>query len=192
CFGSFNNLTKLSPATFALWAQVLQATPHAMMVMKARGLADPEMREELLLRFERVGVGRERIRFSPWTKTLREHFDYYGNVDVALDSFPYHGTTTTCDALWMGVPVVTLAGDMHHSRVGVSLLTAVGHPEWIASSDEEFVRIAVELASSPARLAEIKATLRHEMAASPLRDETGFARHFAAALRAMWQAPRRT
>jgi predicted O-linked N-acetylglucosamine transferase (SPINDLY family) len=109
-------------------------------------------------------------------------------VDIALDTFPYHGTTTTCEALWMGVPVVTLAGQTHASRVGVSLLSNLGHPEWIATSPEGYVKIAVELAGDLPRLAQLRSTLRGRMEASPLMDAPGFAREIEAAYREMWRA----
>ena len=186
-FGSFNILAKMSAKSVELWAAVLREVPHATLVLKSKGLADAAVCREVAARFERLGVAGERLIFAPWTKTVREHLEHYREVDVALDTFPYHGTTTTCDALWMGVPVVTLAGDMHHSRVGVSLLTHVGRPELIAKSPEEFVRIAVELANAPERLGKMRMGLRAQMAVSPLRNEVKFARQFEAALTAMWE-----
>jgi predicted O-linked N-acetylglucosamine transferase (SPINDLY family) len=107
-------------------------------------------------------------------------------MDVALDTFPYHGTTTTCEALWMGVPVVSLAGDRHMARVGVSLLTAAGHPEWIAHDPDNYVRIATDLASDHARLRAIREALRGELQASPLLDHVAQAARFGAALRDCW------
>lgn len=186
-FGSFNNLAKVSPLSVKLWAEILRAVPHARLVLKAAALADDLMQQEVCARFEREGVTSGRLVFSPWTRTVREHLEYYYHVDLALDTFPYHGTTTTCEALWMGVPVVTLAGESHHSRVGVSLLTNVGWPELIAKSPEEYVRVAVELANAPRRLEEIRAGLRDRMAASPLMNEAVFVRQFESALSAMWE-----
>ena len=185
-FGSFNNLAKMSVKCVELWAAVLRSVPHSTLALKTKGLADATVCRDVVARFERLGVAGERLVFSPWTKTVREHMEYHREIDVALDTFPYQGTTTTCDALWMGVPVVTLAGDMHHSRVGVSLLTNVGLPDLVAKSPEEFGRIAVGLANAPERLAKIQTGLRAQMAASPLRNEVKFARQFEAALTAMW------
>ena len=185
-FGSFNNLTKLSPRTVELWGEILRLVPRAKLILKARGMVDEGVRRDVRSRFERVGIPGARLEFSPWMKTAHDHFDYYRHVDLALDTFPYHGTTTTCDAMYMGVPVLTLAGEMHHSRVGVSLLTNVGLPEFVAPSADEFVRRAVELAGAPARLAEIRAGLRGRMVASPLMNEVQFARQFEEALTAMW------
>ena len=108
-------------------------------------------------------------------------------MDIALDTFPYHGTTTTCEAMWMGVPVVSLAGQRHVSRVGVSLLNNVGLPELVANTPEEYVRIAVDLANDLPRLQELRSTLRQRMEQSPLMDAPRFARNVEAAYRQMWR-----
>jgi predicted O-linked N-acetylglucosamine transferase (SPINDLY family) len=109
-------------------------------------------------------------------------------VDIALDTFRYHGTTTTCEALWMGVPVVTLAGDCHMARVGASLLTAAGHPDWIAREAGDYVRIAAALAADPAQLGRLRQGLRAHLQESPLLDHAGQAVRFGAALRSCWTA----
>jgi predicted O-linked N-acetylglucosamine transferase (SPINDLY family) len=111
----------------------------------------------------------------------------YRQVAIGLDPFPYHGTTTTCEALWMGVPVITLAGQTHVSRVGVSLLTNLGLPELIAQTPEEYVRMAVDLANDLPRLSHLRSTLRQRMEQSPLMDAPRFARHVEAAYRQMWR-----
>jgi predicted O-linked N-acetylglucosamine transferase (SPINDLY family) len=116
-----------------------------------------------------------------------DHLALYGRVDIALDTFPYHGTTTTCEALWMGVPVVTRAGETHASRVGVSLLTNAGVAELVATSDESYVEVATTLARDFPRLAGLRATLRERMAASPLMDGPLFARNLEGAYRQMWR-----
>jgi protein O-GlcNAc transferase len=116
------------------------------------------------------------------------HLDLYSQVDIALDPFPYHGTTTTCEAIWMGVPVVTLAGDRHRARVGVSLLSAVGRQDLIARDEAEYRRIALELAGDHARRDALRRSLRGSMAASALCDGEGYAAAFAGAVRQMWRA----
>jgi predicted O-linked N-acetylglucosamine transferase (SPINDLY family) len=121
------------------------------------------------------------------TPSIASHLAAYRRVDIALDTFPYHGTTTTCEALWMGVPVVTRAGRTHASRVGVSLLTNVGLPEMIAADEDAYARIAVRLAADEARLAELRSGLRGRMAASPLTDAPRLARNVEAAYREMWR-----
>jgi predicted O-linked N-acetylglucosamine transferase (SPINDLY family) len=108
-------------------------------------------------------------------------------MDVALDPFPYGGTTTTCEALWMGRPVITLCGDRHASRVGASLLTAIGHPEWIAAETSDYPRLAADLVRDRVRLAEISRSLRARAESSPLGDHAGQGARFGEALRACWQ-----
>jgi predicted O-linked N-acetylglucosamine transferase (SPINDLY family) len=129
----------------------------------------------------------ERVELVERTPDTVSHLSLYHRVDVALDTFPYHGTTTTCEALWMGVPVVTQIGDQHVSRVGASLLTAAGHPEWIARDDADYVRVAASLASRRWRAEECNA-LRYTLQASPLLDHAGQAARFAGALRECWKA----
>jgi predicted O-linked N-acetylglucosamine transferase (SPINDLY family) len=120
------------------------------------------------------------------TNVLVSHLELYNEFDVALDAFPYHGTTTTCEALWMGVPVVSLLGDRHASRVGASVLTAVGHPDWIANDETGYVAIARELASDPEQLKSLRQTLREDLRKGVLLDHAGQAARFGAALRACW------
>ena len=133
-----------------------------------------------------VGIATERFEMAGHVADLADHLSSYGRVDIALDTFPYHGTTTTCEALWMGVPVVTLAGKTHASRVGVSLLTNVGLPELIASDAAEYVAIAAAFAGDPSRLAALRTSLRARMAASPLMDGPRFARNVESAFRTIW------
>jgi predicted O-linked N-acetylglucosamine transferase (SPINDLY family) len=120
-------------------------------------------------------------------RDLTDHQAVYNEIDIALDPFPYNGATTTCESLWMGTPVVALAGDAHAGRVGVSILTQVALMELIAGSPEDYVRIAVELASNRTRLSELRGSLRLRMAASPLCDTKVFARDVEGAYRTMWQ-----
>lgn len=185
-FGCFNNLGKISDTTLKLWAGVLHHVPDSRLLLKGRGLGDAVVCERYLARFRAAGIAPERLLFAERTAGTEEHLALYGKVDIALDTFPYHGTTTTCEALWMGVPVVTLLGDRHAARVGASLLTAVGHPEWIATDPAGYAAIAAQLASDPVRLAAIRAGLRTELQASPLLDHAGQAQRFGAALRDCW------
>jgi predicted O-linked N-acetylglucosamine transferase (SPINDLY family) len=185
-FGSFNNPAKLAPGVLALWARVLDAVPGSRLRLKGVGLELPAIRDRVLGMCAAAGLPASRIEALPVTTTTPEHLAQYAGVDVALDTFPYHGTTTTCEALWMGVPVVTLAGDRHASRVGVSLLHAAGVPEWIADSPERYVEIAAGLAHDPAGLAARRAGQRERVAASVLCDQATFAARFEDALRRAW------
>ena len=186
-FGSFNNFTKATDATLRLWRRVLDATYGSRLVIKAVGLDDPAVAGPVRARLRAAGLDDDRVELLGPTADPAAHLALYGRVDVALDMFPYHGTTTTCEALWMGVPVVTLAGDRHAALVGVSLLNAAGHREWIASSPDDYVRIAAGLAADRARLAALRAGLRDEMRRSPLLDHAGHALRFGAALRDCWR-----
>lgn len=187
-FGSFNAGMKFSDQCVRMWAEVTKAVPDARLFLKNFDLAMPEVREHLYARFERAGVARERIEMSAFADSIFEHLRLYHRLDLALDTFPYHGTTTTCEAFHMGLPVVTLEGDVHAARVGCTLLRAVGLPELIARSEEEYIRIATDLAHNRERLAAMRASLRERQARSPLGDEEGFAARFGGALRAEWRA----
>ena len=183
-FGSFNVLSKASARTLGLWRDVLEAVPGSRLVLKSSGM-DPEYWKE---RLAGAGIPVERVELLPMAPGVTEHLARYGLLDIALDCFPYHGTTTTCEALWMGVPVVTLAGDRHSSRVGASLLSAVGHPEWIASKPSDYIRIAADLAADARRLRALRTGLREEMMRSPILDHGTHARLFGEAIRSCWAA----
>jgi predicted O-linked N-acetylglucosamine transferase (SPINDLY family) len=186
-FGCFNNLAKLTDGMIATWARVLQAVPQSRLQLKGHGLADDGVQARYLARFGQAGVDPGRIELRERTAGLAEHLGLYGGVDVALDTFPYHGTTTTCEALWMGRPVVTLAGEGHMARVGVSLLSAVGRSDWIARDADAYVRIAQELAANRSALVAASQGLRSRLRASPLLDHAGQSERFAKALRRCWR-----
>lgn len=186
-FGSFNMLGKVNGPLLERWAAVLAAAPRSRLLLKAAGLSEEETRERMWRELERLGVARERVLLRGHAARAQDHLAAYDEVDIGLDTFPYNGATTTCDALWMGVPVVTLAGASHVSRVGASLLTAVGLEEWIAPTPEVFLEIAARRAADVERLAQVRAALRGRMAASPLTDGAGMARAVEAAYREMWR-----
>jgi len=185
-FGCFNNFAKVTDTTLAAWGRLLATVPGSRLRLKATGLGEPAIATDVRARLQRAGLVPDRVDLIERTETVAEHLALYHGVDVALDTFPYHGTTTTCEALWMGVPVVTLAGDRHAARVGASLLRAVGHPEWIAATWDDYLHIAADLARDPARLAAASRDLRADLRASPLLDHAAQGSRFAAALRACW------
>jgi protein O-GlcNAc transferase len=185
-FGSFNNPAKLSAATLDAWAQVLTRLPTARMILKGKPFTDAATRTLYLGRLAKRGVAADRVELVAWLPDDKAHLALYDRVDIALDPFPYNGTTTTCEALWMGVPVVTLRGDRHAGRVSASLLTQVGVTELITGSVEAYVTTAVALAADPARLTDLRRSLRPRMAASSLCDAAGFARKVEEAYRTMW------
>ena len=186
-FGSFNNPAKVSTATFDAWGKLLSRLPQARLILKGISFADAATRALFLDRLGERGVPAERVELLAWHPGPAEHLALYHRVDIALDPFPYNGTTTTCDALWMGVPVITLRGHRHAGRVGVSLLTQVGLTDLIANSIEEYVELALALAGNPGRLDALRRTLRRRMAASTLCDEGAVASKMEAAFRTMWQ-----
>ena len=186
-FASFSNFLKVTNETLVLWAELLRAVPCSRLQLKSAHLDDLVVARFVRPRLAAAGIDSARVSLAGWSPAIADHLAAYAGVDIALDSFPYHGTTTTCEALWMGVPVVTLAGQTHAARVGVSLLTAVGHPEWVAQDRAEYVRIASELARDPVALDQARAGLRAAMAASALLDHVGQARRFGEAVRTCLQ-----
>lgn len=187
-FGCFNVPRKFDDEQLRNWAAVLAAVPDSRLLLKAEPFGDQGVKASTLDRLAAVGLDPSRIDFATYLPTRAEHLACYGRIDVALDTYPYGGTTTTCEALFMGVPVVTLAGRTHASRVGQSLLTRIGRPEWVAHDAEGFVRVAVGLAQDRPGLDRLRSGLRAEMLASPLMDETAFAQAMSSALEAMWRA----
>ncbi|MHC4885033.1 MAG: O-linked N-acetylglucosamine transferase family protein, partial [Planctomycetota bacterium] len=141
-FGSFNNVDKVSETCLELWGAVLKAVPDSRLILKGESLKDRDVVEYCLSCLQCEGIERERVRLVPFLPSQEDHMNLYGEVDIALDAFPYHGTTTTLEALYMGVPVVSLAGNHHAARVGCSIVTHLGRSEWVAASKEEYVRIA--------------------------------------------------
>mgnify|MGYP001076071199 CR=1 FL=1 len=186
-FGSFNNFSKINPGVLQLWSEVLKQVPGSRLLLKCPALTDAFVQRRVSDALQALGIGAERVDLLGHTRTRQDHLALYARVDIALDTFPYNGTTTTCEALWMGVPVVTLSGRHHAGRVGASLLKAVGHPEWIAATAENYVRTATGLAADLDALQAIRAVLRRDVAASKLCDATGFVRRIETAYRDIWR-----
>ena len=186
-FGSFNKALKISPRVVALWARLLAALPRSSLLLKSDSFADSTAREGLLAAFEAQDVDRARISLLPAEETIAAHLRRYSEIDLALDPFPYNGATTTCEALWMGVPVVALAGTAHAGRVSASILAAVGLPELVAASEDAYIEIALALASDDERRAQLRSSLRKRMLASPLCDAEGAAQALEEAYRTLWQ-----
>ncbi len=187
CFGSFNHIAKVTRRMIGVWSRVLRAVPGSRLLLKSAGLGTAGVRRRIGECFASQGIDPARLDFVGREPSIFSHLGMYGRVDIALDTFPYNGTTTTCEAVWMGVPVVTLAGDVHMSRVGVSLLSNVGLPDLIARDEDEYVSIAADLAGDIAKLAGIRATLRQQLKDSPLMDAPRFARNVESAYRDVWR-----
>lgn len=185
-FGSFNNLAKITPEVVATWARLLRRVPGARLLIKSQRANDPAFNGRLLDLFVGQGVGRARVRFMAPRPSIRAHLAAYGEVDIALDSFPYNGGTTSCEALWMGVPLVTLRGDRHVGRMGASILRRLDLDELVSETPKGYIDRAAALARDPERLAALRRGLRARMRTSPLCDAEGFARAIEAAYRRMW------
>ncbi|MBX9630767.1 MAG: tetratricopeptide repeat protein [Burkholderiales bacterium] len=190
-FGCFNNPPKITDTCLRLWAELLSQVPGSRLLLKGKGLEEPSVGTMLRSRFRSVGGDPEHLDLDGGRPDFREHLARYGDVDVALDTYPYHGTTTTCEALMMGVPVVSLAGPVHAARVGASLLTRVGHPEWVAADAGQYVAIAADLARDRERLTRIRSGLRWQLSHCALGDVSAFTRALEAGYRAMLQAAAR-
>jgi protein O-GlcNAc transferase len=185
-FGSANALAKITDSVLSAWAEVLKQVPNSRLVLQARGLEDPTVRQRIAGALRQHGIASDRLEFSGWTD-LAGYLKFLGQVDVALDAFPYAGGTTTCHALWMGAPVVTLAQTRSVSRVGASVLANIGLGELIAERVEDYIRIAVDLARDRERLATLRRGLRERMRSSPLMDEAGLVAELEKAYHEMWR-----
>ena len=185
-FGSFNNLAKITPEVIQVWAQVLDRVPSSRLVLKYQGLGVESVCRRYRGLFSASGVDPSRVELTP-PSTYAEYLSAYSDIDIALDPFPFGGGITTCDALWMGVPVIACPGETFASRHSLSHLSSAGLTETIASTLDEYVELAVSLAGDLSRLASLRAGLRERIAASPLCDGEHFAASLMPVLRETWR-----
>jgi len=186
-FGSFNNIAKVSPETAELWSAILKTIPNSRLILKSRALMDRTTCQRIRQMFSRQGVSADRIETIGHIPSHEDHLALYNDVDIALDPFPYNGTTTTCEALWMGTPVVTLAGNSHASRVGVSILSSIGLTGLIADSPANYKDIVVRLSKNLNRLQTLRTELRQRILKSALTDANRFTRSLEDVYRDMWK-----
>ena len=186
-FGSFNNTAKITDRTLAMWAAAMVAVPGSRLLLKAASMGQASVRAGIERVMAAHGVGAERLDLQPRRDGDLDHLALYNEIDIALDTYPYNGATTTCEALWMGLPVVSRRGRTHASRMGASLLGAIGCGGWVADDDAAFASIAERLAGDAAALAQWRADARERLAATPLLDHAGFARGFEAAVESAWR-----
>ncbi len=186
-FGSFNNRAKLAEPLLELWARLLRQVPGSKLLLKNQSMASQSVREKLARFFNERTIGADRLELVRPESTTHKHLEWYHRVDIALDSYPYHGTTTTCEATWMAVPTVSLLGEAHVSRVGLSLLATVGLEDLVAHSPNEYVSKTAALANDLPRLSDIRQGLRPKMQASALMDAVRFARNIEITYRQMWR-----
>jgi predicted O-linked N-acetylglucosamine transferase (SPINDLY family) len=187
-FGSFNNSCKINADVLTTWSHILRAVPNSRLMLLAKKGGHRRRMTDVI---EALGVERERLLFSdyiPATDNLDQGrlLSRYHQIDIALDTFPYNGMTTTLDALWMGVPVISLVGNRNLSRAGLSILSNLGMNEFATVNTDAYVEMAVRTAKDPTSLARLRSELRGRMQASPLLDAKGFTRKLEAAFRGMW------
>jgi len=185
-FGCFNQLAKMNDAVVALWAKVLHAVPRSRLLLQAQALQDPVIRARVLDRYAQHGIEPDRLSLQP-AQDRADYLAAYRQVDIALDPFPYPGGTTTLEALWMGVPVLTLPGSSALSRQGFSILQNLGLADWVAKDADEYLALAVRHAADTTALAALRHSLRERLLSSPLCDAPRFAGHLEQALRALWR-----
>jgi predicted O-linked N-acetylglucosamine transferase (SPINDLY family) len=185
-FGSFNNLSKITPEVIEVWAGILRRVPQSRLVMRYRGLDDAGTRQRFAGLFAGQGVDCDRVDLVGWTP-FATRMDLYNQIDIGLDPFPYSGATTTCDALWMGVPVITCPGETFASRQSLTHIRAVGLEELVARDLSDYTDRASALAGDLPRLAALRVGLRQRMAASPLCDGKRFAANLVSVLHDVWE-----
>ncbi|PWZ58823.1 putative UDP-N-acetylglucosamine--peptide N-acetylglucosaminyltransferase SPINDLY [Zea mays] len=186
-FGSFNNLAKITPKVLQVWARILCSVPNSRLVVKCKPFCCENIRQKFLATLEELGLESLRVDLLPLIHLNHDHMQAYSLMDISLDTFPYAGTTTTCESLYMGVPCVTMAGAVHAHNVGVSLLSKVGLGRLVAKTEDEYVSIALDLASDVNALQELRMTLRELMMKSPVCEGERFTRGLEAAYMDMWR-----
>ncbi|MHB1239678.1 MAG: O-linked N-acetylglucosamine transferase family protein [Gammaproteobacteria bacterium] len=186
-FGSFNNLAKINPDVVSVWAEILRSVPESRLMIKNASMSDRATRDRYHMLFATHGIANERVDLCSRSSDIMQHLQFYNRIDIALDTFPYNGATTTCEALWMGVPIVTLAGKTHAGRVGVSLLSQVGLFDYVGADRESYVGIATRLCENPDQLYDLRRTLRDRMRVSSLCDADDFVGRIENAYRGVWR-----
>ena len=188
-FASFNMLTKVNDEVIDAWCEILRQVPDSRFLIKCKQLNEPSTVAALKQAFKDRGIDPDRMTMTGFVPSVKDHLNMYGQVDLALDTFPYNGTTTTCEAMWMGVPVLTIEGDRHSGRVGLSLMHAMNLVEdFVVPDVRRYIDRAVFLASDPEVIDQLRPQLRGRMAASPLRDEAGFTAELESVYRSLWQS----
>jgi len=185
-FGSFNNLSKVTPKVIEIWSSILKAVPRSIIFLKASQFRDDEIKRRIYGMFAQKGISQGRIKMLDRVPSFTDHLNLYNEIDIGLDTFPYNGTTTTCEALWMGVPVIVLEGGHHVARVGVSILTNIGLSELISGNKKEYIKKAITLAYNLEHLSSLRSCLRSMVGQSPLSNTAHFMKYLELAYHEMW------
>nr|GLL46184.1 probable UDP-N-acetylglucosamine--peptide N-acetylglucosaminyltransferase SPINDLY [Ipomoea trifida] len=186
-FGSFNNLAKITPKVLQVWARILCAVPNSRLIVKCKPFCCDSVRQGFLSTMEQLGLEPQRVDLLPLILLNHDHMQAYSLMDISLDTFPYAGTTTTCESLFMGVPCVTMGGSVHAHNVGVSLLKTVGLENLVAKNEDEYVQLALQLASDLTALSKLRLSLRDLMLKSPLCDGPKFGQNLEEIYRSIWR-----
>lgn len=184
-FGCFNNALKISPQIARLWGIILEQTPNSRLLLKAQAFSNPQVKEAVCQWISPTREIHERVNFLERTPSLTSHFDCYNQVDLALDTFPYNGTTTTCEGLWMGVPTLTLRGPYEQSRVGASLLQQIGLSSFAVDKAEAYIGLACALSKNPTALRQYRSSLRTHLSKSNLMQAGTFVKELDGKLRSI-------
>jgi len=185
-FGSFNNPSKMNSRVLEVWVKILNSVPNSKLVLKAKQFANNSFCESMYKRFSVHGVDRSKLQLIGYASSRDDHLNEYNKVDIALDTFPYPGVTTSVEALWMGVPVLTLKGENFMSSTAESIAINSGNPDWVSASYEDYVTKAIRFSSDISQLRQMRSTLREKVLRSPLFDSSKFALNFGEALWGMW------
>ncbi|XP_043701507.1 probable UDP-N-acetylglucosamine--peptide N-acetylglucosaminyltransferase SPINDLY isoform X1 [Telopea speciosissima] len=186
-FGSFNNLAKITPKVLQVWARILCAVPNSRLVVKCKPFCCDSVGQRFLSTLEQLGLESQRVDLLPLILLNHDHMQAYSLMDISLDTFPYAGTTTTCESLYMGVPCVTMEGSVHAHNVGVTLLSKIGLAHLIAKTEDEYVQLALQLASDFMALSNLRMSLRDLMMKSPVCDGPNFTLGLEATYRNLWR-----
>jgi predicted O-linked N-acetylglucosamine transferase (SPINDLY family) len=186
-FGCYNNLAKITPRVIETWAEILRRVPDARLILKTHQLSDGPTADRFRADFAALGIAAERIE-TRGASGHRAFMGQYGDVDIVLDPFPYSGGLTTCEALWMGVPTITLPGEIFASRHSASHMSNAGLSDWVTTSTQDYIETAIARVADISALAQLRASLRETVRLSPLCDAPRFGRNLGAALRQAWQA----
>ena len=187
-FGSFNSISKVNPRVMQLWVQILRRVPGSTLVIKALQFGEESMIENARQQLITHGVDPDRLQVFGAMPNTFDPLNLYNEIDIGLDPFPYNGTTTSCEAMLMGIPVVSMCGEVHSARVGLSLMNAVGLGELVAGSPDDYINLATELALDVPRLRNLQSGMRDRLLSSSLMDRDDFNSHFAASVRSMWRS----
>ncbi|MDH5258130.1 MAG: glycosyltransferase, partial [Gammaproteobacteria bacterium] len=186
-FGSFNNMAKINDDVIKIWSELLLNFSNSKLLLKSKALADPDVQQFILSRFKNYGISNDRILLKNYANDFVSHVCAYSDMDIALDTFPYNGTTTTCEALWMGVPVITLLGNSHISRVSASILHKLELDDFITHSNEDYINIACKLATDKHVLPNLRSTMRERIQNSGFINGVEFTKNLENLYQKIWQ-----